>query len=149
MSMSAVGQPWLWELLDWNCGIDEGRTAYVSAQNLLVSSYKVTSETGTIHQIKTITSGCTVILPSEDEEAVLSVTEKRMQDEKAEYLTKFADGHSRWLASASFISDDGTVTAAWLSFVTKEDLLAAFSSYTAAQLKVILFLLFRSYPQCS
>lgn len=136
MSMSSNIKPWLWELLDWNCSINQGRTAYIPAQNLLVSSFKVVSETNRIHQIKTISTGFQAQISDDDEEVVVKVVAKRKLGDTTEYRTKFANGQLEWLLSSAFISDDGTVNSTWLSFVDKSDIEEAFSQFTQAQLKV-------------
>ena len=136
MSMPSTTKPWLWELLDFGCGIDEGRLALLPLENIIVSSYKVLTETGNEHQIKTISSGCTLKVDSADEELVSLVTERRGSGAKSEYLTKFKDGHTEWLSAHSFIDDNGVVNLSWLQFVNSEELSAVFESYTHAQLKV-------------
>jgi Transposase IS4 len=139
MSMSSVHKPWLWEMLDWGCGIDEGRTAYAPNTGIVVSSFKVETEKRTTHQIKTISSGCEVALPDEQEAFVLRVTDRRKSPaagNQFEYLAHFADGTSGWLHSQQFIDDDGTINISWLTFVDEDDLNIAFNSYTAEKLKV-------------
>lgn len=136
MSMPATTKLWLWELLDFNCGIDEGRLALLPAENVVVSSFKVLAESGNEHQIKTISSGCTLAADPADEEVVAMVTQRREGRTQTEYLTKFMDGHTEWLDARSFIDDDGVVNMAWLQFVNSDDLLAAFESYTHPQLMV-------------
>ncbi len=136
MSMPSTTKPWLWELLDFGCGIDEGRLALLPLENIIVSSYKVLTETGNEHQIKTISSGCTLKADSADEELVSLVTERRGSGAKSEYLTKFKDGHTEWLSARSFIDDNGVVNLSWLQFVNSEELSAVFESYTHPQHKV-------------
>lgn len=137
MSIASTVKPWLWELLDWNCGLDEGRLALVPEDNIVVSSFKVMSETGTLHQIKTISSGCVVEAQEEGEESVVKVSARRVADDgQLEYQTHFADGHSAWLLAGQFIDDDGTVNDAWLGFSNENDLEVAFGSFTLNQLKV-------------
>lgn len=136
MSMSAAVRPWLWELLDWDCGIDEGRMAFDVKSNIVVSSFKVESEAGATRQIKMISNGCKVERLDEEEETVLSVTDRREVKGKIEYKTLFADGHEEWLLAKQFIDDDGSVTSAWLGFVSKDDLKLAFRSFTKSKLKV-------------
>lgn len=138
--MAATVTPWLWDLLDWNCGVDEGRLALLP-DNTVVSSFKVMSETGTLHQIKTISSGCSVDVAEEveEEESVVRVSARRRgPDDQLEYETRFADGHSEWLLAHQFIDADGTVNDAWLSFSDRNDLQEAFGSFTLKQLKVLL-----------
>ncbi len=137
MSMSSAVKPWLWEMLDWDCGLDQGRLASLP-ENIVVSSFKVMSETGTLHQIKTISSGCVVAPQGEVDEAVVrAVTARReTEEQQVEYATLFADGHFEWLLAAHFIDDDGTVNDAWLAFADRNDLHQAFGSYTLNQLKV-------------
>lgn len=137
MSMSPTVKPWLWEMLDWNCGIDEGRAALLPLHNVVVSSFKVVSETGTIHQIKTISSGCAVNLIDETEWEVIRVLDRRtVEGDQLEYLAHFSTGHEQWLLTRDFVDDDGAVNMAWLDFSTEEDLKSAFTSYTLSQLKV-------------
>jgi len=73
MSMPSNTRKWLWSTLDRGCGIDSGRTAWNPATGLLVNSFKVVSETGKIHQIKTIATGFSVEAPDEEEVAITSV----------------------------------------------------------------------------
>lgn len=134
--MASTVKPWLWELLDWDCGLDEGRVAFIAKHNIVASSIKVMSETGTFHQIKTISTGCQVEVREEAEAIVLNVSARREVNDHFEYNTHFADGHCEWLIAPHFIDDDGTVNATWLSFVNKEDLSKAFGDYTLKQLKV-------------
>lgn len=135
MSMAANVKPWLWELLDWNCGIDEGRAA-VLADGTVVSSFKVLSETGNEHQIKTISSGCQVVEDSSEEEIVVKVVNRRDAGDSMEYLTQFLDGHTEWFAARQFIDDDGTINISWLSYASDDDLTNAFETFTHNQLKV-------------
>lgn len=137
MSMAATVTPWLWDLLDWNCGVDEGRLALLP-DNIVVSSFKVMSETGTFHQIKTISSGCSVDGEElvEEESVVRVSARRRTPDDQLEYETYFADGHTEWLLAGQFIDADGTVNDAWLAFSERNDLEEAFASFTLLQLKV-------------
>jgi hypothetical protein len=139
MSMSSIHKPWLWEMLDWGCGIDEGRTAYDPESGIVVSSFKVETKSPTTHQIKTISSCCMVILPRDQEAVVLRVSDRRPSRAASnhfEYLAHFSDGTSQWLRSKHFIDDDGAITISWLTFADEDDLKMAFSSYTAEQLRV-------------
>jgi hypothetical protein len=155
MSMPATVKPWLWELLDFKCGIDQGRLALLPASNIVISSFKVLAETGNTHQIKTISSGCLVGEVGDEEETVSRIEDRReTADGTIEYLTEFMDGHTEWLAARDFIDDDGTTNMTWLGFVDEADLEAAFKEFTHANLKVqfhhlplstILTLLFRIY----
>lgn len=137
MSMPATCEKPVWAMLDWRCGLDEGRTAIIPETGLLVSSFKVMSEgSGKEHQIKTIVSGATCVPLVVDEDIVLSVVEKRQEGSKTLYKTLFASGEHRWLLARDFIDDDGTVNDQWLTFVDLNDLREAFSSFTEAKLKV-------------
>lgn len=137
MSMPATTKPWLWELLDFKCGIDEGRLALLPSDDVVVSSFKVLTESGNEHQIKTISSGCTLDEDPAEEDIVSKITDRRDGEDYVEFLTTFLDGHSDWLGARDFIDDDGVVNLTWLQFVNSEDLRAAFESYTHAQLKVL------------
>lgn len=137
MSMPSQTKPWLWELLDWNCGVDEGRVAFSPASSVVVSSFKVLSETNTLHQIKTISSGCRLETGEAAEEAVVNVTDRRDNaDGQREYLTHFADGRTDWLLARDFIDADGTTNLSWLTFADGDDLNRAFESFTANELRV-------------
>lgn len=140
MSMTPNAKPWLWELLDFNCGIDEGRLAYLPSDNIVISSFKVLSEAGNEHQIKTISSGCTLDDIGNEEEVVTKVVSRRIVGDSIEYNTEFLDGHKEWLEARQFIDDDGTVNLSWLNYVSADDLKLAFESFTHNQLKVTLSL---------
>jgi hypothetical protein len=137
MSMAANVESWIWETLDFNCGIDEGRLAFYPKKNIVISSYKVLTETGNEHQIKTISSGCG-LLPTEEEEedVVVKISDRRSVKNKLEYNTHFADGREAWLPAYDFIDDDGTTNFAWLQFADESDLKAVFSSFTHKKLQV-------------
>lgn len=138
MSMPANVESWVWETLDFNCGIDEGGLAFLPNENIIISSYKVLTETGNEHQIKTISSGCTLDPAEEDEEGVvLKITDRRVSKNKLEYYTHFADGQKDWLPAHDFIDDNGTANFAWLQFADENDLKSAFASYTHKQLQVL------------
>lgn len=137
MSMPATVKPWLWEMLDWRCGVDEGRAAYLPQQNIIVGSFKVLSEAGRLHQIKTISSGCQLEEIVDAEAIVLKVSDRRDAGDQLEYLTHFADGHTEWLLAQQFIDDDGTTNSSWLSYVNDQDLEKAFATYSLSRLKVL------------
>lgn len=137
LSMPSNTKPWLWELLDWGCGVNEGRVAYCPTSGIVATSFKMLSETNTIHQIKTISTGFRVEAAGDDEALVLAVTDRRLSAEgQREYLAHFADGHTDWLLARDFIDSDGTTNLSWLSYASKEDLVEAFSSFTANELRV-------------
>jgi hypothetical protein len=137
LSMPSQTKPWLWELLDWGCAVDEGRVAFSPASGIVVSSFKVMSETSTLHQIKTISSGCGLDAGEAGEEAVIAVADRRDNPEgQREYLTRFADGRTDWLLARDFIDEDGTTNLTWLTFADDEDLQQAFGSFTANELRV-------------
>jgi hypothetical protein len=139
MSMAANVESWIWETLDFNCGIDEGRLAFLPKANIIISSYKVLTEAGNEHQIKTISSGC-VLKPTEEEDeegVVLKITDRRVSKNKLEYYTHFADGQKDWLPAHDFIDDNGTANFAWIQFADENDLTSAFASYTHKQLQVL------------
>lgn len=137
MSMPSQTKGWLWELLDFKCGIDQGRLAVFPDTGIVVSSFKVVTESGEEHQIKTISSGCKLEDDQIDEDVVLSVRERRTNNDGAfEYLTDFADGKSDWRLSESFVGDDGIPTLAWLAFADASDLVAAYKTFTLTQLRV-------------
>jgi hypothetical protein len=77
MSMPANSRKWLWEALDYGCGIDSGRTAVVPGTNLLVNSFKVMSETGNLHQIKTICTGFDIQFPKLTEYLIVRIFDSR------------------------------------------------------------------------
>lgn len=138
MSMPANAKPWLWALLDFNCTIDSGRLAFFPKEGFVVSSFKVMTEAGNEHQIKTISSGCELVQTGEEEDIVVQVRDRREDsDGNLQYLTEFLDGHTDWLMGRDFIDDDGKTNLAWLSFVNGDDLQATFRSYTHQQLKVL------------
>jgi hypothetical protein len=138
MSMPANAKPWLWALLDFNCTVDSGRLAFFPKEGFVVSSFKVMTEAGNEHQIKTISSGCELVQTGEEEDIVVQVRDRREDsDGDLQYLTEFLDGHTDWLMGRDFIDNDGTTNLAWLSFVNGDDLQATFLSYTHQQLKVL------------
>ena len=134
MSMSSRVETWLWEMLGWGCGIDQGRTAYCPESNLLVSAFTVLSETGKTHQIKTISTGFQVEQAPGSEDEVLAVKGRRLGPAQTTYLTCYADGSQSCLRFPAFFSDDGTVTSAFLSFCSRDDLEMGFKSYSAPKL---------------
>lgn len=137
MSMVPTVKPWLWELLDFGCGVDAGRLAYHPKEKIVVSSFKVLTDTGKEHQIKTISSGCEVEEVGNEEDIVVQVRDRRTgNDGQFEYLTDFLDGHSDWLLARDFIDDDGTTNLSWLSFVDDPDIRDAFGKFTHQQLRV-------------
>lgn len=140
MSMPANCEKAIWEMLDHNCGLDAGRTAFVPESGLLFNSFKSASENNrTEHQIKTIMSGAAIRRPESDEHTVLQVLERRKVDGNLEYQARFATGELEWLPARDFMDPDGVVSGAWLAFAEKRDLEAVLSSFTAAQLKVFLY----------
>lgn len=136
MSMPGHAKAWLWELLDYKCGINEGRLAVLPVEGVVISSFKVLTESGHEHQIRTISSGCILEEDPAEEETISRIIQRRDGGHQLEYLTEFLDGHSEWLGARFFIDDDGVVNLAWLHFVNTDDLHAAFESYTLTQLKV-------------
>lgn len=139
MSMAPIVKPWLWELLDFNCGIDEGRLAFLPADNVVISSFKVLSESGKEHQIKTISSGCNFEEDGEEEEIVVGIRQRRVVVDELQYLTEFMDGHTDWLTAEQFIDTDGTTNLTWLNYVDNDDLSNTFLKFTHNQLKVRYF----------
>jgi hypothetical protein len=135
MSMPSNTKAWLWELLDFNCGIDMGRMAVSADGGVVISSFKVLNETGSEHQIKTISSHCEIEATGNEEDIISRIIDRRIRGEAIEYHTEFLDGHFEWLTYLEFIDLDGTVSYPWLAFVTKEDLFIAFGHYTLDQLK--------------
>lgn len=137
MSMASQVKPWLWETLNWDCGLDQGRVALLPQHNVVVASYQVLSETGSWHQLKMISSACGIERADDEEKEVMNVDDRREARGRLEYLTHFSDGSEEWLAADQFIDVDGTVNLSWLNFVSAADLERAFSSFTQAQLKVL------------
>jgi hypothetical protein len=137
MSMSSHVEPWLWQMLGWGCGINQGRTAHCPKSNLLVSAFTVLSETGKIHQIKTISTGFQVERAPGSEDVVLAIKERRLGPAQTTYLTRYADGSQSWLRFPAFFSDDGTVTSSFLSFCSREDLEMGFKAYSKRQLQAM------------
>ncbi len=136
MSMPANTKPWMWSLLDFNCGIDEGRMAMLPKEGIVINSFKVLSETGTEHQIKTISSHCGVEAVGDDDEIIIKIIDRRIKDGVIEYQGEFVNGKNDWFSAREFIDPDGTVVFSWLEYVSVEDLTEAFSTYTQAQLRV-------------
>lgn len=137
MSMSSLTKPWLWELLNWRCGLDQGRAAFTPRGNLVVSSFQVESDTSKdIHQIKTISSGFSITEREMLEEEVILVSARREEQHTLEYLTHFSGGDTLWQEATCFIDDDGTVNSAWLSFADASDLEDAFVGYSLEGLRV-------------
>jgi hypothetical protein len=135
MSMSAQVKPWLWKMLNWDCGLDEGRVALLSQHNIAIASFQVETEAHNLHQIKIISSACEIERNEDEEVIVLNVTDRREYRGKLEYLAHFSDGSEEWLSSKHFIDDDGTANLSWLDFARANDLNSAFSAYTQPQLK--------------
>lgn len=137
MSMPST-KPFLWEMLAWQCPLDCGRTAFIPETGVLVSAFKAMKENGKdSHVIKTIMSGAQIGPFDEEEETVTAVTARRHDDDGTVlYKTIFASGVSEWLSASSFINADGTVTDAWLAFVSESELRSAFTPFTKSQLKV-------------
>jgi len=136
MSASQAGKDWLWEMLDWKCGVNEGRAAFIPDKNIVVSSFKLQSENGDYHQLKIISSGCQVNVSPGAEEVVLKVTACRENDGRFEYCTHFADGQILWLPIEHFMDEDGTTNIAWLNYVKLEDLEEELWNFTLNRLKV-------------
>jgi hypothetical protein len=140
MSALQVRKDWLWELLDWKCGINEGRAAFLPQQNIVIGSFKLQNENGGYHQLKIISSGCQVDVNPDAEAVVLKVSARRESSDGFEYLTHFADGQTEWLPMQHFMDDDGTTNIAWLNFIEKEDLEEELRNFTLNKLKVPSFL---------
>lgn len=136
MSMPATAKGALWELLNYNCGIDEGRSAYIADTGTLVNSFQTKSEKGTIIQIKTITNAFDVTVPETDESVVVRITQRRRNAKSTEFLTTFADGSTEWLHSQSFISNDGSFNNVWLNFATANELEEGLGKFTVVKLMV-------------
>lgn len=138
MSMPATTKPFLWEMLAWQCPLDCGRTAFIPETGVLVSAFKAMKENGKdSHLIKTIMSGAQIGRFDEEEETVTALTDRQYDDDGTVlYKTIFASGVTDWLPASSFINADGTVTDAWLAFVSESELRNAFTSFTKSQLKV-------------
>lgn len=137
MSMSSNSLSGVWELLDFNCGVDEGRLAYLPGEDIIISSFKVMTDRRELYVIKTISSGCKLAEDPSEEEIVSSILCRREVNSTYEYQVEFKDGHREWLAPQAFIDDDGTVNLTWLHFAEADDLSRAFGSYTHAVLKVL------------
>lgn len=136
MSMPATSLKGVWELLDFKCGVDEGRLAHFPNENFVISSFKVISETRKIHVIKTISSGCELAEDLTDESDVSRIIARRELNNELEYQVEFMDGHREWLTSGAFIDDDGTVNITWLHYAKEDDLYRAFKPLTHARLRV-------------
>ena len=137
MSMAPTVKSWLWELLDYGCGIDEGRMASLPSDNLVISSFKVLTEAGNEHQIKTILSGCQLEPVADEEDIVAHVRDRREGNGgNTEYLTEFLDCHTDWLLARDFIDDDGMTDLARLNFVESSAIEKAFTKFTHSELKV-------------
>lgn len=139
MSMSSKVEKSIWELLDFGCGLEAGRTAYMPHNGLLVSSFKVENEKKRkAHQIKTIISGATIIPPpaNEVEEEVLDILQKRNANGKYEYQVLFASGAIEWLSPERFIDDNGTICECWLLHASEAELESSLHSFTQRQLSV-------------
>jgi hypothetical protein len=136
MSMPATSLKGVWELLDFNCGIDEGRMAYIPNEGIVISSFKVLTESRETHVIKTISTGCEIEEDPGDEEEVNFILARREVNGVFEYQTEFKDGKRKWLPPQAFIDDDATVNLTWLHYAQEEDLLQVFKTYTQSQLKV-------------
>jgi hypothetical protein len=139
MSMASQVMPWLWEMLNWDCGLNQGRAALLPNRNIAIASFQVLSESGDWHQLKMISSAGKIERVDEEgtrEKVALKVENRRKDGGHLQYHAHFSDGSDDWLTADHFIDDDGTATLSWLSFADEEDLRSAFSSFTQAQLKV-------------
>lgn len=136
MSMAATVKPWLWELLDFKCGINEGRLAFLPDDNIVVSSFKVLTEAGKEHQIKTISSGCRLADACDAEEIVQKIVGRTTKENTTLYETQFMDGRTRFLTAQQFIDEDGTINLSWLSFVNDSEIENALEYFTLDELKV-------------
>lgn len=137
--MSAVAKKWLWEMLSYDLGIDEGRTVLEPASGLLVSAFQVLSEhNNKSHLIKTIATGFEVTQNDVgDELVVIRVAERQYDADEKQwlYLAHLEGGKREWFTCQQFFSDDGTVTDSFLDFASAEDIDASVDTFTIAQLK--------------
>lgn len=137
MSMSSKVESDLWPLLNYGCGLEQGRAAINVDTGMIFSSYQVMSkDKKKPHQVKLIMTGSEFRLAAGAEEIVTAVTERRQSQNKFEYNATFITGAHHFLSAKEFIDLTGEINEAWLSFCDKEDLLAAFKSYTKSQLRV-------------
>jgi len=139
MSMSSTVYPWLWELLDYRCGINQGRVAYIPTNGVVVASYVVKTNSDEIRQLKIISSACKVEDPEgEDSAVVVKVSDSKVLPEgKIEFLAHFSDGDTAWMTPRELIGVDGNVDISLLEFVTDEDLTLALKEFTRSELQVM------------
>ena len=115
--------------------------------NLLINSFKVRTETGSVHQIKTIATGFDVTAPPEVEDEVTVIQnsrypplpmssphESRVVGSHVQLKVINSIGTSEWLDASYFFDDDGTITEALLEFADRDLLQKVFASFTQVRL---------------
>jgi len=139
MSMSSNVRPWLWEMMDFGCGVDEGRTLFIPETTTLLSILKVVStNSNNLHTIKTISTGWTPRLKPAKEFVIVKVIDRHQAPSREpEYLGVDEYGDEYWISFRDFISADGTATAAWLEYASVEDLKQDYSRFKCSKLKVL------------
>ena len=139
--MPSNTKKWLWKMLTFGCGIDEGRSA-VLPDGTLYSAFQVMSETGKEHIIKSLGTGFTLAdsrNPDDIESTVVRVEKQDLDDEgNPIFLTVFENNAREWLSGDSFISDDGTINDSFLDFTDLQTLQAVISTYPPTKVKTLL-----------
>jgi hypothetical protein len=126
-SMPASTKKWLWSTLSYGLGVDEGRTAIIPATDsspaVIASVFNVISDqTQKEHFIKTLATGWECTFPEESEDFVVRLSGCRERDGQLEFKTHVQDGHVEWKLGSAFFSDDGVINAAFLQYVSSEQL---------------------------
>lgn len=135
-SMPSNVRPRLWECLEYELGLNHGRTVIDPSTNIIYSAMLLQNDKKETVLLKTAVTGAT--LGAEQEPRVLSVEGRRNKRQGGfEYRAKLSDGTTEWLEPSSFISDDGTINIEWLAKVGDEDLRAYFSSLTKEKLEFV------------
>lgn len=135
-SMPITTRPGLWDCLEYELGLDEGRAVIDPSTNIIYSVMLVKNDKKETILLKTATTGAT--LGPEDEPRVLAILGRRQLPRGGfEYQAKLSDGTTEWLGPASFISDDGSINIDWLDKAQEEDLRSHFSSMTKEQLEYV------------
>lgn len=139
-SMSSNQKSWLWDLLQFECPLECGRTAVLpmadSGDRLLASLYYAKTPKGKAIHIRTATSAFIIKEDENPEVKVASVGERRTSSQgQFEYKTDWADGDTTWENASSFVDRDGTINSIWREKANDEDFRAAFDDFSKEELQ--------------